>query len=200
VLKRFDATKLYTLACQDVVERFHLLLVLAFVVVEEMGNRCAGSRTRAARACLPAWRRAGPGCGASIPLATPGLPVGSPFAPPAPPPITPPPHTTTNSGSRSPNPVLLAGCARIYAGEVVIDVIKHAVLGKFNEIRWVLALLPAPCMPCTLEPLHPPPAHPATLASPTTLTPSPHICTPAFAPPHPPPSPPQAGRVPRIHA
>jgi hypothetical protein len=142
VLKRFDATKLYTLACQDVVERFHLLLVLAFVVVEEMGN----------------------------------------------------------SGSRSPNPVLLAGCARIYAGEVVIDVIKHAVLGKFNEIRWVLALLPAPCMPCTLEPLHPPPAHPATLASPTTLTPSPHICTPAFAPPHPPPSPPQAGRVPRIHA
>lgn len=39
MLKRFDATKLYTLACQDVVERFHLLLVLAFVVVEEMGNR-----------------------------------------------------------------------------------------------------------------------------------------------------------------
>ncbi len=26
---------------QDVVERFHLLLILAFVVVEEMGNRCA---------------------------------------------------------------------------------------------------------------------------------------------------------------
>ncbi|KAI3435954.1 hypothetical protein D9Q98_002012 [Chlorella vulgaris] len=77
VLKRFDATKLYSLACQDVVERFHLLLVLAFVVVEEMGN----------------------------------------------------------SGARTPNPVLLAGCVRIYAGEVVIDIIKHAVLGKFNEIR-----------------------------------------------------------------
>ena len=41
------------------------------------------------------------------------------------------------SGGRSPNPELLMGCLRIYAGEVVIDVIKHAVLGKFNEIRWV---------------------------------------------------------------
>lgn len=40
------------------------------------------------------------------------------------------------SGSRSPNPRLLMGCAHIYAGEMVIDVIKHAVLGKFNEIRW----------------------------------------------------------------
>lgn len=39
------------------------------------------------------------------------------------------------SGSRAPNPTLLAGCARIYAGEMVIDIIKHAVLGKFNEIR-----------------------------------------------------------------
>jgi hypothetical protein len=39
------------------------------------------------------------------------------------------------SGARTPNPVLLAGCVRIYAGEVVIDIIKHAVLGKFNEIR-----------------------------------------------------------------
>lgn len=39
------------------------------------------------------------------------------------------------SGARTPNPVLLAGCARIYGGEVVIDIIKHAVLGKFNEIR-----------------------------------------------------------------
>ncbi|KAL4458618.1 hypothetical protein ABPG75_013483 [Micractinium tetrahymenae] len=77
VLKRFDTSKLFSLACQDVVERFHLLLILAFVIVEEMGN----------------------------------------------------------SGARSPNPRLLAGCAHIYAGEVVIDIIKHAVLGKFNEIR-----------------------------------------------------------------
>ena len=41
----------------------------------------------------------------------------------------------TCSGARAPNPTLLAGCLRIYAGEIVIDVIKHAVLGKFNEIR-----------------------------------------------------------------
>jgi len=40
------------------------------------------------------------------------------------------------SGAHAPNPVVLWGCLRIYAGEVVIDVIKHAVLGKFNEIRW----------------------------------------------------------------
>lgn len=39
------------------------------------------------------------------------------------------------SGAHAPNPVVLWGCLRIYAGEVVIDVIKHAVLGKFNEIR-----------------------------------------------------------------
>lgn len=39
VLKRFDTSKLFSLACQDVVERFHLLLILAFVIVEEMGNR-----------------------------------------------------------------------------------------------------------------------------------------------------------------
>ncbi|KAL4429378.1 hypothetical protein ABPG77_005152 [Micractinium sp. CCAP 211/92] len=77
VLKRFDTSKLFSLACQDVVERFHLLLILAFVIVEEMGN----------------------------------------------------------SGARSPNPRLLMGCAHIYAGEMVIDIIKHAVLGKFNEIR-----------------------------------------------------------------
>lgn len=39
MLKRFDTGKLFSLACQDVVERFHLLLILAFVIVEEMGNR-----------------------------------------------------------------------------------------------------------------------------------------------------------------
>ena len=77
VLKRFDATKLYALACQDCVERAHLLVALAFVVVEEMGN----------------------------------------------------------SGSAAPNRRLLAQCARVFGSEVVIDIIKHAVLGKFNEIR-----------------------------------------------------------------
>lgn len=77
VLKRFDPTKLYVLACQDVVERFHLLVVLSFVLVEEMS-----------------------GTGATVP-------------------------------SRK----LLAQCSYVLMGEVVIDVIKHAVLGKFNEIR-----------------------------------------------------------------
>jgi phosphoribosylaminoimidazole (AIR) synthetase len=42
VLKRFDTTKLFALACQDVVERFHLMLILAFVLVEEMSNRWVG--------------------------------------------------------------------------------------------------------------------------------------------------------------
>lgn len=77
VFKRFDAGKLYNLTCQDVVERFHLILILAFVVVEEMGN----------------------------------------------------------SGHAAPNPGLLAQCAEIFAAEAAIDVVKHAVLGKFNEIR-----------------------------------------------------------------
>lgn len=47
------------------------------------------------------------------------------------------PARPARSGAHAPNPALLAGCVRIYAGEVVIDIIKHAVLGKFNEIRWV---------------------------------------------------------------
>lgn len=38
MLKRFDSSKLYVLACQDIVERFHLLITLAFVVVEEMAS------------------------------------------------------------------------------------------------------------------------------------------------------------------
>ena len=33
VMKRFDSTKLFKLACQDVVERFHLLISLLFVLV-----------------------------------------------------------------------------------------------------------------------------------------------------------------------
>jgi len=32
-MKRFDSSKLFKLACQDVVERFHLLISLLFVLV-----------------------------------------------------------------------------------------------------------------------------------------------------------------------
>ncbi|GAB4821944.1 hypothetical protein N2152v2_008990 [Parachlorella kessleri] len=77
VLKRFDSNKLYVLACQDVVERFHLLITLSFVVVEEMGS----------------------------------------------------------SGHSSPNRAIVVQCCQIFFSEAVIDVIKHAVLGKFNDIR-----------------------------------------------------------------
>ena len=65
------------MTCQDVVERFHLCLSLAFVLAEEMGS----------------------------------------------------------SGRWLPNPFLLSRCAQIFGAEICIDVIKHAVLGKFNEIR-----------------------------------------------------------------
>ena len=34
-----------------------------------------------------------------------------------------------------PNAELLRRCTYVFAAEMVIDVIKHAVLGKFNEIR-----------------------------------------------------------------
>jgi len=77
VLKRFDPTKLFTLASQDVVERFHLLVVLSFVLVEEAGG----------------------------------------------------------SGARTPSARLLSQCGYVFLAEIVIDVTKHAVLGKFNEIR-----------------------------------------------------------------
>eukprot|EP00887_Chlorella_sp_A99_P006432 scaffold3.g6432.t1 len=77
VLKRFDASKLFVLACQDVVERFHLFLILGFVLAEEMGS----------------------------------------------------------SGHRAPNRQLLVQCGVIFLSEVGIDIVKHAVLGKFNDIR-----------------------------------------------------------------
>lgn len=77
VMKRFDSTKLFKLACQDVVERFHLLISLMFVLVEEMDN----------------------------------------------------------SGHWLPNQDLLWQCGQIFLAEVTIDVAKHAVVGKFNEIR-----------------------------------------------------------------
>lgn len=77
VMKRFDPTKIFVLASQDVVERFHLIIVLAFVLVEEMS-----------------------GTGAALPSAR-----------------------------------LMSHMGYILLAEVVIDVTKHAVLGKFNEIR-----------------------------------------------------------------
>ncbi len=67
------------LPAQDIVERFHLLVVLAFVVVEDVSNSGGSS-----------WL---------------------------------PQHAT------------LSECGRIFAWEVVIDITKHAVLGKFNDIR-----------------------------------------------------------------
>ena len=38
VLKRFDSSKLFKLTCSDIVERFHLLVSLSFVLVEDMDN------------------------------------------------------------------------------------------------------------------------------------------------------------------
>ena len=76
-MKRFDSSKLFKLASQDVVERFHLLISLLFVLVEEMDN----------------------------------------------------------SGNWLPSKPLLWQCSQIFLAELVIDVAKHAVVGKFNEIR-----------------------------------------------------------------
>ena len=41
----------------------------------------------------------------------------------------------SNSGSWLPQAAVLGDCARVLGWEVVIDIIKHAVLGKFNDIR-----------------------------------------------------------------
>lgn len=40
-----------------------------------------------------------------------------------------------SSQRAGPNTGLLWQCGQILAAEVVIDVLKHAVLGRFNEIR-----------------------------------------------------------------
>ena len=40
-----------------------------------------------------------------------------------------------SSGRRLPSLPLLMQCGAIFLSEVVIDVVKHAVLGKFCEIR-----------------------------------------------------------------
>lgn len=97
VFKRYDGRKLYTLACQDCVERFHLLAALAFVLVEAAA--------------------AGKGGGGSA---------------------AEPSHSSPSSSysfwSR-PDALLLARCGHVFAAEVAIDVAKHAVLSKFNEVR-----------------------------------------------------------------
>jgi hypothetical protein len=77
IFKRFDPAKLFVLVCQDVTERFHLLLSLLFVLVEEMDN----------------------------------------------------------SGRLQPNAELLRRCWYIFGAEILIDVTKHAVLAKLNDIR-----------------------------------------------------------------
>jgi hypothetical protein len=86
VLKRFDSARLFALAKQDAVERFHLLVVLAFVLAEEAGGGAGGGGAGGAGAA-PGARRA------------------------------------------------LRQCAYVLLAEAVIDVAKHAVLGKFNEVR-----------------------------------------------------------------
>lgn len=77
VYKRTDTSKLWALACMDIVERFHLLVVLSFVVAEDVSN----------------------------------------------------------SGSWLPAGTTVVECARIFGWEIAIDITKHAVLGKFNDIR-----------------------------------------------------------------
>eukprot|EP00877_Chromochloris_zofingiensis_P002785 jgi/Chrzof1/12507/Cz06g36230.t1 len=77
IYKRTDTNKLWSLACLDIVERMHLLLVLTFVVIED----------------------------------------------------------ASSSGGLLPSKHTLWVCARIFGWEVVIDITKHAVLGKFNDIR-----------------------------------------------------------------
>ncbi len=52
-MKRFDSSKLFKLACQDVVERFHLLISLLFVLVRN-AFRCWTSPSH-----LPACMLAG---------------------------------------------------------------------------------------------------------------------------------------------
>ena len=77
VFKRYDSTKIFTLTCQDIVERFHLYVIMSFVLVEE----------------------------------------------------------SVGSGQPLPSPRLVVQCLYVLFAEIVIDVTKHAVLGKFNDIR-----------------------------------------------------------------
>lgn len=61
-----------------------------------------------------------------------------------------------NSGHWLPNQDLLWQCGQIFLAEVAIDVAKHAVVGKFNEIRpgvyrefMKVSIVPTPQMPAT---------------------------------------------------
>lgn len=92
IFKRYDAHKLLTLTRQDVVERFHLLLTLAFVVCEDAQDGLSPARLWALLRCASAFVK--------------------PFL------HRPPRH-----------------CGAIYGSEVIIDVIKHAILGKLNDLR-----------------------------------------------------------------
>jgi hypothetical protein len=100
VFKRYDGRKLYTLACQDCVERFHLLAALAFVLVEAAAAGKGGS--------------GGGGGSAAEPSSS---------------------SSSSYSFWSRPDALLLTRCGHVFAAEVVIDVIKHAVLSKFNEVR-----------------------------------------------------------------
>lgn len=116
VLKRFDASKLFTLACQDMVERFHLLLILAFVLAEEMGS--SGHRLPNRQLLVQVGcrcRELGPEADV-LPLRHGGRILK-----------TVGPHCH----------FCWVQCGTIFMAEVVIDVVKHAVLGQQNGIRWV---------------------------------------------------------------
>eukprot|EP00891_Asterochloris_glomerata_P007670 jgi/Astpho2/7670/Aster-02552 len=109
VLKRFDSSKLFKLTCSDIVERFHLLVSLSFVLVEDMDNSGTVSMFS---------------CPSSLLLSISNLPAG---------------HWVTKAELLQHSVCIIAKllrrCAYVFAAEVVIDIIKHAVLGKFNEIR-----------------------------------------------------------------
>ena len=45
------------------------------------------------------------------------------------------PQEMDNSGSARPNPELLRRCGYIFGAEILIDITKHAVLSKLNDIR-----------------------------------------------------------------
>lgn len=77
VYKRMDTNKLWSLLCMDIVERFHLVVAMVFVMVEDMDS----------------------------------------------------------SSSWVPSTSTVWDCIQILLWEVVIDIIKHAVLGKFNDLR-----------------------------------------------------------------
>lgn len=40
-----------------------------------------------------------------------------------------------STGSLQPSPAMVWACARIFACEVMVDILKHTALSKFNSIR-----------------------------------------------------------------